>query len=365
MEGCYSIKLENMMTQLPPKAERCVRCLMLFSAPGIVPDENGLCALCRDYTPFEVKGEEALRSELQYPEGKKREFECVVPISGGLDSVYTAFYLTRILSLRCLGVHYDHGMGSESKPKMLAWIEKEVGMPIVVRDWPAKESKALVRDSIRATLAYGAKSMQAALCRQCGYGIRAAVFHEMVKHGLHSVWGKHNMDHIPFRYCREVKPSRYIFQRNGLSALRSLRGRYQQARALPSPGTSVLRLMLNPMGYPSLPKTHAHLKNISFYNYIPWNKQRMLDELQENGVDVQPLKSAHSDCRLPPVVDRVLQSAWTVGKKEIYICNLVRDGQLTKEEGIQQIQEVREAVLDTGYLREIGLSEEEVAGMLR
>lgn len=351
------------MIELKPTMARCSRCLMPFSAPGMSPDENGLCPMCRDYVPVEVKGEMALRSELVYPTEKSREYDCVVPISGGLDSVYTAFYLTRRMGLRCLGVHYDHGMGSESKPKMLAWIEKEVGMPIVVRSWPATDSRALVRDSIRATLPFGAKSMQAALCRQCGYGIRAAVFNEMVIRGLHSVWGKHTMDHIPFRYCREVKPSRFIFQRNGVAALRSLRGRYRQARALPAPGTSVQRLMFSPMGYPSLPESQTQLKNISFYQYIPWNKQRMLDELQAGGVDVQPLKSAHSDCRLPPVVDRVLQSAWTVGKIEIYICNMVRDGQLSKEEGLQQIQAVRESQLDTSYLKSMELTEEEIAKM--
>jgi len=353
------------VTDFISSTERCSRCLMPFSAPGMVPDANGLCPVCRNYAPVDIKGESALRSELHYEVDKQREYDCVVPISGGLDSVYTAFYLKRKMGLRCLGVHYDHGMGSDSKSKMLAWIEREVAMPIVIHSWAANESKTLVRDSIRAILPFGPKSMQAALCRHCGYGIRAAVFTEMVKHELHSVWGKHTMDNIPFRYCREVKTSSYIFQRNGLSALRSLQGRYRQARAFPSPGTSTLRLMLNPMGYPSLPENYLHLKNISFYLYIPWNKQRMLDELQASGVDVIPLRSAHSDCRLPPVVDRVLQTAWTVGKKEIYICNLVRDGQLSKEEGLQQIQMVREATLDTCYLKEIGLSEVEIASMFK
>jgi hypothetical protein len=342
---------------------RCSRCLMPLSAPGMTADENGLCPVCRDYKPVEIKGEQALLSELVYRPEQKREYDCVIPISGGLDSVYTAFYMTRRLGLRCLGVHYDHGMGSENKPKMLAWIETELGMPIVVYSWPEKESSVLVRDSIRATLPFGAKSMQAALCRQCGYGIRAAVFTEMVKHNLHSVWGKHNLDYIPFRYCREVKPSQYILQRNGLSALRSWQGRFRQARALPSPGTSVIKLMLSPMGYPSLPESHSHLKNISFYQYVTWNKQRMLAELQASGVDIEPLRSAHSDCRLPPIVDRLLQSAWTVGKKEIYICNLVRDGQLSKEEGLQQIQAARESTLDTSYLKKIGLSDEEIVEM--
>lgn len=353
------------MVDTSPLKNRCARCLMPFSAPGMVPDENGLCPVCQEYKPLEIKGEAALRAELSYPAREKKEFDCVVPISGGMDSVYTAFYLTRRMGLRCLGIHYDHGIGSESKPKMLAWIEKEVGMPIIVRSWPAQESYKLVRDSIRATLPFGAKSIQAALCRHCGYGIRAAVFNEMVKNDLHSVWGKHTMDHIPFQYCQQVKPSRLVFQKRGMSAIRSIQGRYNQVKALPSPGMSTFHLMFSPMGYPVMPESHAHLKNITFYHYIPWNKSRMLEELQASGVDVKPLFNAHSDCRLPPVVDRVLQTAWTVGKMEIYICNMVRDGQLTKEEGLQRIKAARQAPLDTTVLMDIGLSEEEIAGIFK
>jgi hypothetical protein len=269
------------------------------------------------------------------------------------------------MGFHCLGVHYDHGMGSENSPKMLKWIETDIGMPVVVHSWKAKDSRTQVRDSIRAMLPFGAKSMQAALCRHCGYGIRAAVFSEMVKHHLHSVWGKHPMDHIPFRYCREVPLYRYIFQRNGLPALRSIRGRFRQARALKSPETSVFTLMFSPMGYPSFPKTATDLKNINFFQFIPWNKRGMLIELQKNGVEISPLMSAHSDCRLSPIIDRVLQSAWTVGKKEIYICNMVREGQLTKEEGMQQIQSGQNEVHDTSYLKEIGLSENEIEAMFK
>jgi hypothetical protein len=351
-----------MATSDVPK-ERCSCCLIPSSAPGMSLNEAGLCPVCQNYSPVEVKGELALKNELTYSQDKKREYDCVIPVSGGLDSVYTAYYLTRRMGLRCLGVHYDHGMGSESKLTMLAWIEKEVGIPIVIHSWSSVKSRVLVRDSIRAMLPFGAKSMQAALCRHCGYGIRAAVYSEMVKRELHSVWGKHSMDDIPFRYCQEVKSYHYLFQRNIAAALRSLRGRYRQVRALPVPGTSAIRLMLNPMGYPSMPKSHLYLKNIIFFQFVSWNRQRMLDELEENGVDVRPLLNPHSDCRLPPIVDRVLQSAWTAGKKEIYICNMVRVGQLSKEEGLKQIQAVRDTVLDTSFLRCIGVSDNEISRM--
>jgi hypothetical protein len=306
-----------------------------------------------------------LLADLNYATKQSRAYDCVVPISGGMDSVYTAFYLTQRMGLRCLGVHYDHGMGSENKPKMLDWIERKVGMPIVVHKWQADDSKALVRDSVRSLLGFGPQALQAGFCRHCGYGIRAAVYSEMIHHGLHSVWGKHSFDHIPFRYCTPIPLRRLVFQHRWLDALRALRGRFRQSKALPTPGTSSLKLLFSPMGYPSLPKSNAHLKNLDFFQYIPWNKANMLAELQSNGVEIQPLTSAHSDCRLPPVVDRVLQTAWTVGKKEIYVCNLVRAGQLSTEEGLEQIETIHQSAPDTSCLHELGLREMEIEALFR
>jgi glutamine---fructose-6-phosphate transaminase (isomerizing) len=347
------------------EVNRCKRCLLPATTPGLVIGEDGICSVCQEYKPLVVRGEDALRQELTYPKGKETPYDCLVPISGGADSVYTVFYLSRRMGLRVLSVHYDHGLGSESKLKMLAWVEKELGVEIIYHRWDAEKTKALIASSLRALLPYGPQTMQAALCRQCGYGIRAAVFSEMVARDLHSVWGKHPMENIPFRYCQDVDMPHFILQRNGVDALRSLSLRYRQAQEVPSPGTSPLKLMFSQMGYPSLPASHQHLKNIPFFSFIPWDKQRMLRELDESGIDTQPLINAHSDCTLPPIVDHLIRSAWTVGKKEVYVTNRVRAGLLTQEEGLAQIQEMRAGKTDRAPLQALGLSEQEIDQILQ
>lgn len=353
------------MRDLISVSERCPNCLIPLSTPGVFITETGICNLCRDYHAVEIKGENTLRNDLFYKNSKPSQYDCLVPISGGLDSVYTAFYLVRKMGLNCLGVHYDNGMSSAIKDKMLAWIEKELGMQIVVYSWQKENSRKLVRDSVRTLVDVGPQAMQASLCRHCGYGIRAAVYSEMVRNNLHSVWGKHTIDHIPFRYCVAVPLKKQILQRHGLDGLRALYGRYQQSKDLPSPGSKPFELLVTPMGYPSMPESHSHLKNLTFFEYIPWNKARMLNELEQDGVHIQALSGFHSDCNLAPIVDRVLQSAWTVGKKEIYLCNMLRDGQLTKDEAWQQIQRLHSIDLDTSFLSEIGLTEGEIHALLR
>lgn len=352
------------MSDQTTDVKRCVRCLLPATTPGLVIGADGVCSVCRDYIPMQTLGEQALREELVYPQGNPSDYDCLVPISGGADSIYTVFYLSQKMRLRVLAVHYDHGLGSENKLKMLKWVEDSLGVKILYYRWEKEKTQALIRHNLRALLPYGPQTMQAALCRQCGYGIRAAVFTEMVKRGLHSVWGVHSMEKIPFRYCQEVDLPHYLLQRHGLDAIQSLRLRHRQTLEVPSPGVSPLGLLFSKMGYPTLPETSPNLKVIHLYSYIPWDKRRMLRELQEGGIDTQALASAHSDCTLPPIVDHILRRAWTVGKKEVYVSNLVREGLLTKEEGMTQIQAMRGANPDPAPLREMGLSEQEIHQIL-
>jgi glutamine---fructose-6-phosphate transaminase (isomerizing) len=346
------------------EVKRCVRCLLPVTTPDLVIGSDGVCSVCRSYIPMRTLGEQALREELTYTQGNPSDYDCLVPISGGADSIYNVFYLKQKMGLRVLAVHYDHGLGSENKLKMLKWVEDSSGVKILYHRWEKEKTQALIRYSLRALLPYGPETMQAALCRQCGYGIRAAVFTEMVNWSLHSVWGVHPLEKIPFRYCEQVDLPHYLLQPHGLDAIQSLRLRYRQTREVPSPDASPLGLLFSQMGYPSLPGTSQNLKVLHLYSYIPWDKQRMIAELQECGIDTQALASAHSDCTLPPIVDHLLRRAWTIGKKEIYVSNMVREGLLTKEEGMTQIQVMRAAIPDPAPLREMGLSEQEIHQLL-
>lgn len=89
--------------------------------PDIYFDEKGVCNHCNRYEK-EVnrrvfKGEIAkeklnqLVTEIKRA-GKKKEYDCIVGVSGGVDSTYVA-YLCKSLGLRVLAVHFDNGWNSE------------------------------------------------------------------------------------------------------------------------------------------------------------------------------------------------------------------------------------------------------------
>jgi N-acetyl sugar amidotransferase len=103
-------------------AQRCTRCILDTKAdPRIRFDAEGICNHCRRYESLReariATGERGrvLREQLverMRREGKGREYDCIIGVSGGVDSTYVAS-LVKSYGLRPLAVHLDNGWNSE------------------------------------------------------------------------------------------------------------------------------------------------------------------------------------------------------------------------------------------------------------
>lgn len=124
----------------------CNRCIMdTTSDPNLELDANGVCNYCRKYDD-EVKkieyirkdGEDKLRRlfEKIKVEEKDKEYDCLLGISGGVDSSYLA-YLAKQYDLRVLAVHVDAGWNSEMAVKNIEKMcaKLEYDLHTVVVDW--------------------------------------------------------------------------------------------------------------------------------------------------------------------------------------------------------------------------------------
>lgn len=100
----------------------CKKCILDSNDdPKLVLDDEGVCNYCRYYDGQAKKhirtGEEGARlftetinKIKEYGKGKK--YDCLVGLSGGVDSSYVA-YLAKKHGLRPLCVHFDNGWNSE------------------------------------------------------------------------------------------------------------------------------------------------------------------------------------------------------------------------------------------------------------
>lgn len=100
----------------------CSRCVMDTSDPGISFSKDGVCDHCNDFLDH-VKpnwdtgyvGEKSLNRMLSRikKSGKEKEFDCILGISGGVDSSYMLHMAVKEFGLRPLVFHVDGGWNSE------------------------------------------------------------------------------------------------------------------------------------------------------------------------------------------------------------------------------------------------------------
>jgi N-acetyl sugar amidotransferase len=123
----------------------CRRCVMDTTDPEIAFDQEGVCHHCRRYDvrvrSSVLPGEAGSRALTQLAEriraeGRDRRYDCVIGVSGGVDSTYVA-YLARSLGLRPLAVHLDNGWDSETAATNIGRALKALSIDLstYVIDW--------------------------------------------------------------------------------------------------------------------------------------------------------------------------------------------------------------------------------------
>jgi N-acetyl sugar amidotransferase len=139
----------------------CTRCIMDTTDPEIKFDERGVCSHCHNFdnsvkqtwpsvTGDSAKLEEMIQAVKAY--GKGRRYDCIIGLSGGVDSSYLAVKVVE-WGLRPLVVHVDAGWNSELAVMNIEQICRRLGLDLVthVVDW--EEMRDMQVAFLRANLA--------------------------------------------------------------------------------------------------------------------------------------------------------------------------------------------------------------------
>jgi N-acetyl sugar amidotransferase len=124
----------------------CTRCVMDTTDPDISFDAQGVCAHCHNFDMLAAKrlipaadrpARLAALIEKVKRDGRGKDYDCIIGVSGGVDSTYVA-YLTRELELRPLAVHFDNGWDSELAVANIEKALKTLNIDLLtyVVDWP-------------------------------------------------------------------------------------------------------------------------------------------------------------------------------------------------------------------------------------
>lgn len=108
---------QNDLKKIPTFLEEatfCKNCSMNdFILPGVEFDENGLCPICQTKDILaKLKGVNPIQNT--FKRSKKSRFDVAVFYTGGKDSTYLLYYLSKVLKLRVLALTWEIPYMSES-----------------------------------------------------------------------------------------------------------------------------------------------------------------------------------------------------------------------------------------------------------
>lgn len=139
----------------------CTRCVMDSTDPEIIFDDQGVCSHCHHFEnniqpawPSPEEGKKKLAAMIRTVKkyGKGKSYDCIIGLSGGVDSSYVAVKVAE-WGLRPLVVHVDAGWNSELAVMNIEQICRRLGFDLVthVVDW--EEMRDMQLAFLRSNLA--------------------------------------------------------------------------------------------------------------------------------------------------------------------------------------------------------------------
>jgi N-acetyl sugar amidotransferase len=179
------------------------------SDPDITFDQDVICSHCRladrvlptvQWTADGSRQALAAVAERIRRAGAGREYDCVIGLSGGVDSSYSA-YLAHKLGLRPLAVHFDNGWDSELAVENIQRVVEGCSFDLntYVIDW--REFRDIQRAFLRASVldielvtdnAIVAATIR--LAREHGVKYLLSGWNLATEHGLPKAWSWHKFD---------------------------------------------------------------------------------------------------------------------------------------------------------------------------
>lgn len=300
----------------------CTRCVMDTSAPDIEFDAAGVCNYCKTHeekvaaTPFAQGGAAQKLSELvaKLKSEKQGEYDSIVGLSGGVDSSYVAYQAVK-LGLRPLAVHFDNGWNSELAVKNIEQIVKRLGLDLLtfVIDW--EEFKDIQRSFFKAHVID--------IEMVTDHAIFAAMYQIANKHKIRYILSGTNAA------TEAIMPAAWQHFKFDLCNLKAIHQRFGNRPIKRYPTLSVWEMAWN--------HYVRGAKSVSLLNYLPYRKDEAMKTLTDE-LGWQYYGGKHYESVFTKFYQaHILPEKFGVDKRRIHLSDLIMNGEVTREEALQEL----------------------------
>jgi N-acetyl sugar amidotransferase len=312
---------------LDPNYKICSRCIMDTSDPGIQFDSTGTCDYCTNFDATiapnwhtDARGASALATLADQirADSKGKDFDCIIGLSGGLDSSYVAYVAKEKMGLRPLLFHVDAGWNTDQAVGNIEKLVDGLGLDLYTEVVNWEEMKRL----------------QVAFLRS-GIPDQDLVQDAAFFSGLYKFARKHGIKHIitgsnySTECCREpeawggylgIDTTLFgdIFSKFGKGKLKSF------------PLTDILV-------YKVLYQKILGMKVHHPLNMVPFTKKGAEDELEQR-FGWKRFKHKHHESRFTRFYeDYWLPRKFGFHKRRAHFSSLIMTGQMTREQALERL----------------------------
>lgn len=135
-----------------PNLKRCTKCVLPETMPFIHFDDKGVCNYCNNYKARNVPKPKEEILKLVEPYRRDNEAECIVPLSGGRDSMYSLHLVVKELNLKPITYTYDWGMVTDLARRNISRISSKLGVENIIIAADINKKRRNIEKNLKAWL---------------------------------------------------------------------------------------------------------------------------------------------------------------------------------------------------------------------
>jgi N-acetyl sugar amidotransferase len=336
------------------KHQVCTKLVMDTTDPAITFDENGVCNYWREYEAFRATLPDAAERERRLQSliaeikaaGKGRKYDCLIGLSGGVDSSYLA-YIAHKHGLRPLAMHFDNGWNSELAVSNIEKLVERFGFDLetFVMDW--EEFRDLQRAYFKASV----------------IDLEIPTDH-MIFGALYKTAARHNIKYLlsgTNQATEWLLPQAWYYRKFDLENVRGIHKAFGERpmKMLPALGVWEQAWYYFVKGI-----RNVHILDLIDYNK-PRAKQFLIDELGWRDYGGKHHESIFTRFYQGYILPR----KFDVDKRKAHLSSMILSGQATREEALAELQQPtydeRLQLQDKDYVaKKLGFTPQEFEALL-
>lgn len=304
----------------------CTNCVMDTTDSAIVFDDSGVCDHCNTfYTKVQPNWDTGPAGKAKLDRmvetirksGRGRDFDCIIGMSGGIDSSYLVYAAKEMLGLRPLVFHVDAGWNSQIAVNNIERLVDGLGLDLFteVIDW--EEMKDLQRAFFRSGVPH--------IDTPQDHSFFATMYKFATQHGVRHILTGANLSTECIR-----NPIEWMYYQSDSRQIRDIHRQFGERPLNNFPLTSILWHKV------WLPYVRG-IKVLRPLNHMPYIKVEARQLLMDR-FGWQPYPQKHFESRFT----RFYESYWLPERfgydvRKVQLSSLIVTGQMTRDEALTEL----------------------------